>query len=76
MLYYIDSRGDDKYRPLIRKRAVIYSKVMPLGNKILQLDDDMGNVYVKYDYERELQTPQRNMDSIYAFLKIAAFFYL
>ena len=49
---------------------------MPLGNKILQLDDDMGNVYVKYDYERELQTPQRNMDSIYAFLKIAAFFYL
>ena len=76
MPYYIDSRGDDKYRPLIRKRAVIYSKVMPLGNKILQLDDDMGNVYVKYNYERELQTPQRNMDSIYAFLKIAAFFYL
>ena len=72
--YYIDSRDDDKYRPLIRKRAVIYSKVMPLGNKILQLEDDMGNVYVKYDYERELQTPQRNMDFIYGLLKMLPFF--
>lgn len=34
----------------------------------------MGKVYVKYSYENELQIPQRRMDSIYAFLKIAAFF--
>ena len=72
--YYIDSRDDDKYRPLIKKRAVIYSKVMPLGNEILQLEDDAGKVYVKYSYEDELQTPQKNMDLIYACLKIAAFF--
>ena len=55
--YYIDSRDDDKYRPLIKKRAVIYSKVMPLGNEILQLEDDAGKIYVKYSYEDELQTP-------------------
>ena len=72
--YYIDSRDDNKYRPLIKKRAVIYGKVMPLGNEILQLEDDAGKVYVKYSYEDELQTPQRRMDSIYACLKIAAFF--
>ena len=72
--YYIDNRDDDKYRPLIKKRAVIYSKVMPLGNEILQLEDDAGKVYVKYSYEDELQTPQKNMDLIYACLKIAAFF--
>ena len=72
--YYIDSRDDDKYRPLIKKRAVIYSKVMPLGNEILQLEDDAGKIYVKYSYEDELQTPQKNMDLIYACLKIAAFF--
>ena len=72
--YYIDSRDDDKYRPLIKKRAVIYSKVMPLGNEILQLEDDSGKVYVRYSYEDELQTPQKNMDLIYACLKIAAFF--
>ena len=72
--YYIDSRDDNKYRPLIKKRAVIYSKVMPLGNEILQLEDDAGKVYVRYSYEDELQTPQRRMDSIYACLKIAAFF--
>ena len=52
--YYIDSRDDNKYRPLIKKRAVIYSKVMPLGNKILQLEDEAGKVYVKYSYEDEL----------------------
>ena len=74
--YYIDSRDDESYRPLIKKRAVIYSKVRPLGNEILQLEDDAGNVYVKYSYEDELQTPQRRMDSIYACLKIAAFFLL
>ena len=74
--YYIDSRDDESYRPLIKKRAVIYSKVMPLGNEILQLEDDAGKVYVKYSYEDELQTPQRRMDSIYACLKIAAFFLL
>ena len=73
--YYIDSRDDDKYRPLIKKRAVIYSKVVPLGNRILQLEDDAGKVYVKYSYEDELQAPQRRMDSIYACLKIAAFFF-
>ena len=72
--YYIDSRDDDKYRPLIKKRAVIYSKVVPLGNRILQLEDDAGKVYVRYSYEDELQTPQKNMDLIYACLKIAAFF--
>ncbi len=72
--YYIDSRDDESYRPLIKKRAVIYSKVVPLGNRILQLEDDAGKVYVKYSYEDELQTPQRRMDSIYACLKIAAFF--
>ena len=72
--YYIDSRDDNKYRPLIKKKAVIYSKVMPLGNEILQLEDDAGKVYVKYSYEDELQTPQKNMDLIYACLKIAAFF--
>lgn len=54
----------------------LVNKVMPLGNDILQLEDDMGNIYVKYDYERELQTPQRHMDFIYGLLKIAAFFYL
>ena len=74
--YYIDSRDDESYRPLIKKRAVIYSKVRPLGNKILQLEDDAGKVYVRYSYEDELQTPQRRMDSIYACLKIAAFFLL
>lgn len=73
---YIDSRDDESYRPLIKKRAVIYSKVMPLGNKILQLEDDAGKVYIKYSYEDELQTPQRLMDSIYACLKIATFFLL
>lgn len=57
MSYYIVSRDDDKYRPLIRKRAVIYSKVIPLDNDILQLEDDMGKVYVKYSYENELQIP-------------------
>ena len=72
--YYIDSRDDESYRPLIKKRAVIYSKVVPLGNRILQLEDDAGKVYVRYSYEYELQTPQRRMDSIYACLKIAAFF--
>jgi len=72
--YYIDSRDDNKYRPLIKKRAVIYGKVMPLGNEILQLEDDAGKVYVKYSYEDELQTPQKNMDLIYACLKIATFF--
>ena len=72
--YYIDSRDDESYRPLIKKRAVIYSKVVPLGNRILQLEDDAGKVYVKYSYEDELQTPQKNMDLIYACLKIAAFF--
>lgn len=74
--YYIDSRDNESYRPLIKKRAVIYSKVVPLGNRILQLEDDVGKVYVKYSYEYELQTPQRRMDSIYACLKIAAFFLL
>ena len=74
--YYIDSRDDESYRPLIKKRAVIYSKVVPLGNRILQLEDDAGKVYVKYSYEYELQTPQIRMDSIYACLKIAAFFLL
>lgn len=74
--YYIDSRDNESYRPLIKKRAAIYSKVMPLGNEILQLEDDAGKVYVKYSYEYELQTPQRRMDSIYACLKIAAFFLL
>ena len=74
--YYIDSRDNESYRPLIKKRAVIYSKVMPLGNEILQLEDDSGKVYVKYSYEDELQTPQKNMDLIYACLKIAAFFLL
>lgn len=74
--YYIDSRDDESYRPLIKKRAVIYSKVMPLGNETLQLEYDAGKVYVKYSYEDELQTPQRRMDSIYACLKIAAFFLL
>ena len=49
---------------------------MPLGNEILQLEDDAGKVYVKYSYEDELQTPQKNMDLIYVCLKIAAFFYL
>lgn len=34
----------------------------------------MGKVYVKYSYENELQIPQKRVDSIYAFLKIAAFF--
>ena len=72
--YYIDSRDDESYRPLIKKRAVIYSKVVPLGNRILHLEDDAGKVYVKYSYEDELQTPQRRMDSIYARLKIAASF--
>ena len=47
---------------------------MPLGNEILQLEDDAGKVYVKYSYEDKLQTPQRRMDSIYACLKIAGFF--
>ena len=74
--YYIDSRDNESYRPLIKKRAVIYSKVVPLGNRILQLEDDAGKVYVKYSYEDELQTPQRRMDLIYACLKIAAFFLL
>jgi len=74
--YYIDSRDGESYRPLIKKRAVIYSKVRPLGNKILQLEDEAGKVYVRYSYEDELQTPQRRMDSIYACLKIAAFFLL
>ena len=74
--YYIDSRDNESYRPLIKKRAVIYSKVVPLGNRILQLEDDVGKVYVKYSYEDELQTPQKNMDLIYACLKIAAFFLL
>ena len=58
------------------KEGGYYSKVMPLGNKILQLEDDSGKVYVKYSYEDELQTPQKNMDLIYACLKIAAFFLL
>jgi len=49
---------------------------MPLGNEILQLEDDAGKVYVRYSYEYELQTPQRRMDIIYACLKIAAFFLL
>ena len=70
----IDSRDDNKYRPLIKKRAGIYSKVVPLGNRILQLEDEAGKVYVKYSYEDELQTPQRRMDLIYACLKIATFF--
>ena len=74
--YYIDSRDGESYRPLIKKRAVIYSKVRPLGNKILQLEDEAGKVYVRYSYEDELQTPQRRMDSIYACLKTAAFFLL
>ena len=72
MIFYSDFKPLNKLEKNVR--AVIYSKVMPLGNKILQLEDDMGNVYVKYDYERELQTPQRNMDFIYGLLKMLPFF--
>ena len=72
--YYIDSRDDNKYRPLIKKRAVIYSKVVPLGNRILQLEDDVGKVYVKYSYEDELQTPQRRMGFDLCMLKNSRLF--
>lgn len=71
ILYYIDRRQDNIYRPLINKKVTIYSKTMPLGEKILQLEDDMDKIYAEYDYEEELKIPNKDRNFIYNCLKIA-----
>ncbi|MFL1706983.1 hypothetical protein ACHJH3_08270 [Campylobacter sp. MOP7] len=76
MRYYID-KGDKKiYEPVIGKRVTIYSKTMPLGEDILQLEDGNGKIHIKYDREEKLKAPQKYKNMIYACINIAVFLLL
>ncbi|WP_172201582.1 hypothetical protein [Campylobacter sp. RM16188] len=76
MRYHIDKRDKKIYEPVIGKRVTIYSKTMPLGEDILQLEDENGKIHIEYDYEEELKTPQKDRNLIYACIKIAVFLLL
>lgn len=76
MRYYIDEIDKKIYEPVIGKRVTIYSKTMPLGEIILQLEDEKGKIHIEYDYEEELKTPQKDRNLIYTCIKIAVFLLL
>ncbi|QKF92238.1 hypothetical protein [Campylobacter sp. CCUG 57310] len=76
MRYYIDKRDKKIYEPVIGKRVTIYSKTMPLGEDILQLEDENGKIHIEYDYEEELKTPQKDRNLIYTCINIAVFLLL
>ncbi|MGB2553537.1 hypothetical protein ACPF04_10255 [Campylobacter sp. MOP51] len=76
MRYYIDRIDKKIYEPVIGKRVTIYSKTMPLGEIILQLEDGNGKIHIEYDYESKLKNPQRIEKSLYLFVSIAIFLLL
>lgn len=76
MRYYIDRIDKKIYEPVIGKRVTIYSKTMPLGEDILQLEDGNGKIHIEYDYEKELKMPERDKYLLFTYLKIAVFLLL
>ena len=49
------------YAELTGKRVKIYSEpaILFYHDEILQLEDENGKIYIKYDYENKLKEPQR-----------------
>ncbi|EMG30411.1 hypothetical protein [Campylobacter showae] len=74
MFFHIDNRDKNIYDSLMNKGAIIYSRKFLLGNQILQLEGENGEIYTIYNYEYELTKNFRAMNFIFDVFKIAVFF--
>ena len=73
--YQISKSEREIYNQLKGKKIKIYSEkdILFYHDKILQLEDINGKIYIKYDYENKLKEPQRNYEIILFCLKASLF---